>query len=437
MVVMKERAVILATAMVVVLTVVVMCGRGGGGEVITASSSSSTAANSGGHKAPALHSRFTKPIREYTIEPPSNTPEQKRNNLKKIVITGGAGFIGSQLGHHLHQKGHPVVLIDNLEYGYRDNLEVDGKKFGSFILGDVLDPRIWEYLKDTDALFHFAALSALPVCQNQPQKATEVNVAGTAAMLEAARIHGVRRFLFASTSAVYEENTGTLSEDQHVTPHLLYSATKQQSEIIVRGYDKVYDLDTVILRFFNVYGPHQDFRRKSPPFTSYIVRELAYGRAPVLHSSGDQSRDYIYLDDLMRLVTSAMDVPAARGQTFNVASGKSHSVKEMYGIVAKLLQKENISPIYHTAGDFWKAYPELFQGAKPIQRSILEKEVNKNVLGNNNKAKEILGWEPKVSMEEGLQEMVKFIKGKQKDGTMAAQFDTAWSSPSSSTKQQK
>ena len=428
---MKERIVIILTAIIVVFTVVVMCGRGGGGE-----STSSTMSTTGdGQKT--TNSRFAKPDKEYTVLPPSITPEQQQNNLKKIVITGGAGFIGSQLGYHLHQKGHPVVLIDNLEFGYRDNLEVDGNKFGTFILGDVLDPRIWEYLKDTDVLFHFAALSALPVCQNQPQKATEVNVAGTAAMLEAARMHGVRRFMFASTSAVYEENTGTLTEDEHVTPHLLYSATKQQSEIIVRGRDKVYDLDTVILRFFNVYGPHQDFRRKSPPFTSYIVRELAYGRAPVLHSSGDQSRDYIYLDDLLRLVTSAMVVPAARGQTFNVASGKSHSVKEMYGIVAKLMHKENISPIYHTAGDFWKAYPQLFQGAKPIQKSILEKEVNKNVFGNNSKAKEILGWEPKVTMKEGLKEMVKFIRGKQKDGSMASQFDTAWSSPSSSSTKKK
>ena len=421
----RERVIIIGTALLTIVTVLVI---GGGGR----GAGSSTALQvPPGSRSAAGYERFPAPVLEYRIPPPSDTPEQQANNKKKVFITGGAGFIGSQLGYHLHNKGYRVILLDNLEFGYRDNIEIDGKKFGTFILGDVLDRRVWDYMANTDVVFHFAALSALPVCQNHPQKATEVNVAGTAAMLEASRLHGVGRFIFASTSAVYEENSArggaSFSENLTVSPHLLYSATKQQSEIIVRGYDTVYDLDTVVLRFFNVYGPHQDFRRKSPPFTSYIVRELANGRTPVLHSNGDQSRDYIFVDDLLRLVVLAMDEPKARGEIFNVASGKSYSVKEMYAVVAKLLNKEKIKPTFHTASDFWKAYPELFQGAKPIRNSVLEKEVNKNVLGDNRKAKDILGWEPQVSMEEGFKAMIKYIRSRQsRNGTSSHVYNTAW-----------
>lgn len=244
-------------------------------------------------------------------------------------------------------------------------------------------------------------------------------------MLEASRIHGVRRFIFASTSAVYEENSEEiLTEDLVVSPHLLYSLGKYQAEQLVQAMAKTYDMDVVILRFFNVFGPHQDFRRKSPPFTSYIIRELLNDRVAVLHSDGKQRRDYVYIDDLMDLANRAMTMPDAAGHVFNVASGKSYSVNEMYDIVAGHVHSK-IRPVYHDAVSFWSAYPDMFKGVRPIKKEILVKEVNKVVLGSNTKAKVILGWEPKVTMEQGLLNMIKYVQSLDKE-LQKKSFDTAW-----------
>jgi nucleoside-diphosphate-sugar epimerase len=368
--------------------------------------------------AGSCSARFAQPQKLYSI--PSPYP-----NGKRVIITGGAGFIGSQLGFFLHNKGYDVVLIDNMAYGYQDNLVVDGKRFGTFIKAEILDDRTHALYAGVDCVFHFAALSALPVCQSNPRSAMEVNVGGVANVMEASRIHGVRRFIFASTSAVYEGNTeSVLTEDLRVNPHLMYSLSKYQGELLVKAVAATYDQDIVILRFFNVFGPHQDFRRKSPPFTSYITRELVHGRAPHLHSDGNQRRDYVYVTDLIDLAIRAMKHPLAAGQTFNVASGQAYSVNEMYNMVKEELAS-NISPMYHPPSNFWKAYPRMFQGVKPIKLSILENEVNKVVLGSNEKAKEILKWTPKVTMQDGLRNMVNYAKQLSKDVQMKS-FDTAW-----------
>ena len=186
---------------------------------------------------------------------------------------------------------------------------------------------------------------------------------------------------------------------------------------------ETYEQDIVILRFFNVFGPHQDFRRKSPPFTSYLVRELLNGRVPIFHSDGNQRRDYVYVTDLMDLAIRSMNSPQARGETFNVASGVSYSVNDMFAIVAKQL-RSSVKPTFHDAASFWNAYPELFQGEKPLKKEILEREVNKAVLGSNENAKKLLGWDPKVSMEQGLLEMIKYIR-KVDQGT-SGKLETAW-----------
>jgi len=272
-------------------------------------------------------------------------------------------------------------------------------------------------------VFHFAAITALPVCQNYPRHALDVNVAGVASVMEYSRIAGVRRFIFASTSAVYEENhEPVFTETLTVSPHLIYSLSKYQIEQLVFANAFAYDLDVVVLRFFNVYGPHQDFRRLSPPLASYVVRELVNGRVPIFHSNGEQSRDYIFVTDLMDLAIRAMSSPNAKGQIFNVASGRSYSVNEMYLIVAKQLNS-NIRPVYHEAVDFWKAYPEMFSGAKPLNVSILVKEVNKRSLGSNEKARNLLGWEPKVTMEQGLSAMIDYVR---KRNAGASKVRTSW-----------
>ena len=183
--------------------------------------------------------------------------------------------------------------------------------------------------------------------------------------------------------------------------------------MLIQSYAAVYDIDAVILRFFNVYGPHQDYRRTSPPLTSYLVRELLNQRTPILHSDGEQSRDYVFVEDLLRLCMLCIHSPKAKGEVFNVASGAPISVNGIYKIIAKAMDDSAIKPIYHNASSFWKRYPLLFKGQKPIKSSILEHEVNKRTVGSYAKAEKLLGWKPQVTMEEGLNQMVKFVKSHQ------------------------
>ena len=322
---------------------------------------------------------------------------------RRIVITGGAGFIGSQLGYKLHQEGNEVVLVDDMSFGYEDNLSIEGATFGTFIKADIRKKEMFDILKNTDTVFHFAGISALPVCQENPYYAIDVNVAGTANVLEAARINNVRRVVFASTSAIYENNTDfPTRENDPVSPYLIYSTSKLQAELLCKSYYKTYGLGVAIIRFFNVYGPHQDFKRLSPPLTSYLIKCFMKGEQPVLHSSGTQKRDYVFVDDLNRLNMLCMNHPNAPGNIFNAASGKSYSVIEIYETLASAFKTE-IKAIFQPASKFWDRYPKLFEGSMPFPTSLLEKEVNKFSLGDTSHTEKTISWMAKIDLKEGME----------------------------------
>jgi UDP-glucose 4-epimerase len=322
--------------------------------------------------------------------------------MAKIVLTGGAGFIGSQLGKSFVDAGHDVVMLDNMSYGYLDNLVIEGRPFGRFVGFDIRDPDLIKHFAGAEFVFHFAGISALPVCQEKPQYAMDVNVGGTANVLEAARLAGVRRVIFASTAAIYENNTQfPTKESDPVCPSLTYAISKFQAEQLCRAYGELYGMEIVVLRYFNVYGPHQDFMRQSPPLMSYLIRELLHGRQPVLHSDGTQRRDCIYVDDVNRLNTLCMTHPRATGQTFNVGSGVATSVDEVFKIIAKAMGSR-LTPIYRPAKNFWDGYTKLFQGQYPLKAEVVEREVRKYSLCDTSKAQELLGWKAEVPIEEGL-----------------------------------
>lgn len=185
----------------------------------------------------------------------SNTP------AKKVLITGGAGFIGSQLGYALLKQGYEVTLLDNMMFGHLDNLVIEGKLFGNFVCKDIRDDDLAKYFQGVDTVFHLAGVAALPVCQSKPQFAYDVNVSGTGNVLEYARQAGVRRVVFSSTSAVYELTKNDIqAEDEQPTPNLVYSMTKHAAEELCKSYSQNYGVDIIVTRFFNVYGPHQDFK---------------------------------------------------------------------------------------------------------------------------------------------------------------------------------
>lgn len=330
---------------------------------------------------------------------------------KKIVITGGAGFIGSQLGYHLHIHGWKVVLLDNLSAGYVDNLIINGELFGQFVAKDIRDKDLIKHLEETEIVFHLAGIAPLPVCQSFPHYAYDVNTAGTANVLEAARIAGVKRVIFSSTSAVYEGNeTNPHSEKDHIAPNLIYAMTKQAAESICKGYAENYGMDIIIARFFNVYGPHQDFKRLSPPFTGYVARELVAGRVPVLFNQSNARRDYIHSSDVIEILCRMLESPRHyHAEVFNVGSGKGYSVPEIYAIIQKLTNS-SVSATYKDPSSYWQQYESLSAQPYPLSPTRIEKEVYKESIADISKTSGEFNWEAKLSIELGLKTVVDHVK---------------------------
>lgn len=331
-------------------------------------------------------------------------PATARDQATRILITGGAGFVGSQLGRRLAADGHDVVLLDNMSFGQLENLLVDGRPFARFVCRDIRDPRTVELYEGVDCVVHLAGIAALPVCQLDPREAYDVNVAGTGAVLEASRRAGVRRVVFSSTSAIYERTPGDpLHENSTVAPDLVYACTKHSAESLCRGYALNYGLDVVICRFFNVYGPHQDVLRASPPFTSYVARELAHDRSPVLYNRrSDVRRDYVHVEDVIELLLRIMrhGQPYA-AEVFNVCSGIGHSVPELFDVFRRVSGK-SIEATYRDPAEFWDRYPVLFAGSFPLSRERVVEEVYKSAIGANGKARATFDWQPALDLTAGI-----------------------------------
>jgi nucleoside-diphosphate-sugar epimerase len=323
---------------------------------------------------------------------------------RKVLITGGAGFVGSQLGQRLAADGHEVIVLDDMSFGHLDNLLLDGRPFGRFVCRDIRDARMDDLYEGVDCVFHFAGVAALPVCQADPREAYDVNVAGTGAVLEAARRAGVRRVVFSSTSAVYERTKTTpLREGDAIAPDLVYACTKQSAEVLCRAYAANYGLDVVVCRFFNVFGPHQDVLRVSPPFTSYVARELAHDRSPVLFNDrADVLRDYVHVADVVELLVRVMrDQANFAADVFNVCSGVGHSVPELYEAFRSVSGKA-IDATFREPAEFWSRYPVLFDGPRPLSRQRVIEEVYKSAIGSNEKARSTFGWRPERDLLAGV-----------------------------------
>ena len=330
--------------------------------------------------------------------------------MSKILITGAAGFIGSQLAYRLWKTGEEVVLIDNYSYGSDDNLIFDDKDFRNEILKmDIRDISGLEELFSKEAfdyVYHIGAITPLPDCQNMPAEAVDVNVRGTTIILDMVRRHGVKKMVFASTSAVYENNSDFPSVETKVeAPSLIYPSTKYAGEQFCKAFSDAYNIPIVCLRFANVYGPHIDCLRTQPPVMGYIIRELFLGKSPILHSTGNQERDFVYVDDLVDLAIRVLK--AENFDVVNVSSGKTVTINQVYEIIAKTMDLD-IKPVYEKVEHFWANYPELYQKPYPIKSELLEHEVLKYTCLSNKHAFDEYGWEPRVSMEEGIKNTVDF-----------------------------
>lgn len=326
----------------------------------------------------------------------------------KALITGAAGFIGSQLAHRLWKDGWDLALIDNFTFGHDDNLVFPDHDFRKEVARvDIRDKSaIRSILEEShiDYIYNIAGIAPLPDCQMDPVEAIDVNVGGFVNLLENARLFGVKKVIQASTNAIYENVKGfPTAENGFELPTLIYPNTKYAAERFAESYCETYGMNVTCLRFANVYGPHVDCLRKQPPFVAYMVRELYFDRVPVFHSNGEQRRDYIYVDDLLDMAVSVLD--STGFDAVNVSSNQNYSVNEMYGMAQEIMGK-SIPADFADDAHYWEKYPELFQGKYPIKESVLNHEINKYSLCDNSYAKKKYGWSPRVSMREGLTKLI-------------------------------
>lgn len=329
-----------------------------------------------------------------------------------ILVTGGAGGIGSTLCLLLTKNGHTVHAFDNLNNGYMENLEDGGKQFCNFIYGDIRNTDMLKSViqhKNIDVIVHLAALSSLPVCESDPVECMSVNLGGTVSVLQAAREKGIR-VVCASTSAIYENNNITqapFTENLDVCPRLFYPLSKKLMEEVIESYTTNYDMDIITLRFFNVFGPRQDIHRKSPPLINYIVRQIKNKEKLTFYSNGEQVRDYIHVDDVATMIEACINVEKLekRYNTFNLCSETLTSVKDIIGYAEKAFGEFEYEFI--AADKYWNGYDDIFDGAKPLLDEVIVREVNKYSLGSIEKAQKILGWSPNRNIQQLMIETMK------------------------------
>lgn len=300
------------------------------------------------------------------------------------LVTGGAGFIGSHLVEALLARGDRVRILDNLSSGRPANLaQVNGQV--ELIEGDIRDPAAaQEAVRGVDCIFHLAALVSVPHSMADPLAAETINAQGTLTLLMAARQAGVRRLVFSSTCAVYgDEPTLPKLESMTPTPKSPYAVAKLAGEGYAQVFNAAFGVETVILRYFNVYGPRQDPSSPYSGVISIFVDRMSRGQTPTIFGGGEQTRDFVYVGDVVRANLLAGEVPAAAGQIFNIGAGQPVTIKQLFQSLNDLLGA-GLEPQYAPArqGDIQHSYADPSQAAR------------------------ILNWQAQVSLDEGLHRLV-------------------------------
>ncbi len=293
-----------------------------------------------------------------------------------------------------------------MSFGYRERL-TDIIDQLEFIQGDLVDIKKLLGNRQFDSIVHCAAIAPLPECQRDSHRAIVQNVAICGAVADYALASGSRNIVFFSSGAIYESTTEfPTPESTTITTSLVYPTTKYIAELYFQAMCRSHELNVTAIRLFNLYGPHQDYFRKQPPLIGYLLTCLLKNEEARLFSSGTQTRDYVYIDDLLNLVMVVAAKMKAwpigrRFSAVNAGSGYSISVNE---IIAML---ESVSGLQlrvkrMPATQYWDKYSELFDKAVSIDRSIIEREVNKHTLASLDKVESEFDWSAKVDMTAGL-----------------------------------
>ena len=294
-----------------------------------------------------------------------------------FLITGGAGFLGSALSNRLLRQGHHVRVLDDLSTGNPDALDPEIH----FTRGDINDrPKLWTLLQDIQCVYHLAARVSVPESVLFPRDYNEVNVGGTATLMEAVRDAGTPRVVLTSSGAVYGDQESTmLVETMSPHPQSPYAVSKLAAEWYVRTIGAHAGVETLILRIFNAYGPGQRIPPSHPPVIPNFIRQAKQNGTVIFHGDGNQTRDYVYVDDVVNALVAAATVQDLNGEVINVGSGQETSVRELARQVIDI-----------TGGKPEEVYnPRMSRGVSRMCADI-------------SKARRELNYVPLISLENGL-----------------------------------
>jgi nucleoside-diphosphate-sugar epimerase len=310
--------------------------------------------------------------------------------MANILVTGGAGFIGSNLTEALLQEGHFVRVLDDFSTGKKENLIFD-KAYPSLeiIEGDIRDlPTCQKALRGMEYVFHQAALPSVQRSIEDPETSNAVNVGGTLNILIAAKDEGVKSVIYASSSSIYGD-TPTLPKHEEMPPHPLspYALQKYIGEQYCKLFYQLYGLQTISLRYFNIFGPKQDPDSIYSAVIPRFIDALLHRRSPIIYGDGEQSRDFTYIENVVQANLLAISAKHLHGETVNIACGKRISLNQLLNILKEIVGS-NLSPVY--------------EGTR--------KGDVRHSLADIRKGKEILNYEPKVEVEVGLKKTVEFFQ---------------------------
>lgn len=300
----------------------------------------------------------------------------------------GNALKNKSLYQKLNSQIYNIIGIDNLIYGIKEQIP-KGVKFYQL---DILSKEIYPLFEGVDYVFHLAAKNCIIDCQADPVETAKINVAGTVNVFEAAKRAGVKKVIYAESSAMYERSTSFPTPETNVNPESFYAVSKFCGNLFAQSYQRFFELKTTGIRYFNVFGPRQDYRRTIPPVMSSFIINLLKGKPPIIYGTGEKRRDFVYIDDVNDFHLLCLEDKRTNGKVFNIGSGKNYSILEIYKMISNLLGIK-IAPIFK---------PDL-QG-----------EAFEN-LADISEAKKI-GWKPKTDIISGLKEIIKYIRKEMEAG---------------------